>query len=523
MTFSWDEARRELAERRERAKQHGGEEAIARQRAGGRQLLRERIDQLVDAGSFTEIGTLAVTEERNPDGSVREKRPSPYVMGLAKVDGRPVAVGGDDFTVHGGAVGMFLDRLKGGFGGFVDDLAHEYRIPLLVLIESIGGDVATNDIKGHAPLVSGISVGRPFQLLGEVPVIAAVMGAAAGAPAARATMSHFSVMPKDTAVVVTAGPPVVRRALGLPIDKFELGGAQIHTRNGTIDNPAETEQDAFAQMRRVLSYLPQNVWEMAPFVPNDDPTDRLCEELLQIMPENLRRPFNARRLIEAVMDRETFFEVGPFWGRSLVTGFARLAGYPVGVISNNPMHLGGAIDAQSGDKQARFMDVCDIFNLPMVYFVDVPGVMIGPEAERASAIRHGTRAMQVLYQVTAPLVSVYVRKAYGMAATATNNPDRLGLRFAWPGTEFGDLPIEGSVEAGYRRVIAAAPDPDAMRKEIEDRMRAGASTWKTAEAFGVEEMIDPAETRRYLCRFIEACQGSLRANLGPKPRYGLRI
>jgi acetyl-CoA carboxylase carboxyltransferase component len=522
--FTWDEARRELQQRRERAKQMGGEEAVARQRAGGRGTVRERIDYLVDEGSFLEMGTLAVIDERNPDGTIREKRPAGHVMGLAKVDGRPVAVGADDFTIHGGAMTIYLDRVKGGMGGFVEDMAYEYKIPLFIFIEGIGGDVAINDRKGHAPLVSSMSFERPFSLLAEVPVLGAIMGAAAGAAAARAIISHFSVMP-PTGFSVTAGPPVVERALGRKIDKFELGGVQVHTKNGTIDNPAKDEHDAIDQMKRVLTYLPQNAWELPPFVPNDDPPDRMVAELYRIMPENLKRPFKARALVEAIVDQGTFFEIGPDWGKAVVTGFARMGGYVVGVICSNPFHLGGALDTPTSEKQARFMDFCDIFNIPMVYlyFVDEPGVMIGPEAERTSAIRKGIRALQVTYQVDVPILAVYVRKAYGMGANTTSNPERLGLRFAWPGTEFGDLPIEGSVAAGYRRAIAAAPDPEAFRKEIEDRMREEASTWKTAEAFGLEEMIDPAETRMYLCKFIAACQRAMATRVGRKARYGLRL
>jgi acetyl-CoA carboxylase carboxyltransferase component len=402
-------------------------------------------------------------------------------------------------------------------------MAHEYRIPIVAMVEGIGGDVAINDRKGYAPLVSGISIKRSLDLMSEVPVVAMVMGAAAGAAAARAVMSHFSIMVEPTAFIVTAGPPVVRRAMGVNINKFELGGATVHTRNGTIDNPAASEADALAQARRFLSYMPQNAWELPPVVDTADPSDRLVDELLEIMPENPRRGFDARKLVEAVVDRGSFFEVGPAWGRACVTGLARVAGFPVGVICSNPKYLGGAIDAQAADKQARLVDLCDIFHLPIVNFVDVPGVMIGPEAERTSAIRHATRTIQVLYQASVPTVAVYVRRAYGLAAMTSSNPNRLGLRLAWPGTEFGDMPIEGGVEAAYHRQIAAAPDPAGMRKEIEDRMRTEASTWKTAEAFGLEEMIDPAETRRYLARFIEAAQGALKQDVGVKLRAGMRI
>ncbi len=524
MQFSWDEARAELARRREISKGHGGPDAIARQRAGGRGLARERIAAMVDPDSFTEVGSLAQFHELDEQGNKLPPVASSHLVGLARVDGRPVAISSDDFTVgagHGGG----LDRNKGGLvGGFIEDLAIEYKIPILYSLEGVGGGVSMLQDDGHALVVSSGSWEQSFRLMQEVPVLAAVCGPAAGGVAGKAVLSHFSVITRKTGVLFAGGPPVVRRALGRNISKFELGGAEMHTQvSGAIDNIAEDEDDAMNQMRRVLSYLPQNVWEMPPVVDTGDDPERRTDELEKIVPMNRRRMYEARKVIEAVADRGSFFEIGPDWGKAVRLGFGRIAGRSVGFISSNPMHVGGALDGQAADKQTRFIEFCDTFHIPLVYFVDCPGFMIGPEAERGGVVRKGMRAIQTLLEADVPIVTVHTRKAYGMAVQATNNPHKLGLRLAWPSAEWGDMPVEGGVEAAFRRAIEAAPDPEAYRAEIEARLLEQASPWKTAEAFGIEEMIEPGETRMYISRFLTAAEGMIRSKLGKRDRYGPRI
>lgn len=524
MGFSWDEARAELSARRELASQQGGAAKVAKQHAQGRLTVRERLDILCDHGSLTEIGTLAQLHELDADGGYLPPQPSTFVCGLARVDGRFVAVGGEDYTVAGGMPTLaYLDRQKGEIGGFIEDLAHEYRIPLIYCLEGVGGGVAIQQQKGHATIVSSVPFRRSFELLGEVPVLSAALGIAAGGVGARLVMSHFSVMTRETAAVFAGGPPMIRRALGYDIDKFALGGHEVALAAGTVDNLAEDEGDAIRQMKTVLSYLPQNVWELPPLCTTDDPIERPCEELLKIMPTQRRRIYDPRDIINTVVDRGSFFEVGANWGKTVVQGFARMGGRPIGVFSSNPKYSGGALDGGGAEKQTRFMELCDTFHLPIVYFVDVPGFMIGEAAERGGVLRKGGRAMQVMSELKVPVVTVHTRKAYGMAVSTTSAPETLGLRLAWPTGEWGDMPAEGAVEAAFRREIAGAPDPDARRKEIEQRLIDEASPWKTAEAFGVEEMIDPAETRFYIGRFLEAAAGALKLQLGPTVRTTPRV
>jgi acetyl-CoA carboxylase carboxyltransferase component len=520
MSFSWPEQIEELERRRAMAQDLGGADRVERRRDRGLLTVRERIAELTS--SFTEIGGLAQFPEYDAEGRRIKDRPASYVMGLGDVDGRAVAVGGEDFTVGGGAPQVYLDRFKGGLGGFVEDLAHEYRIPLMLFCEGVGGDVGGIDAHGHAYLVSSISWSRSISLLSEVPVLAAVLGAAAGGTAGRAVLSHFTVATKGS-VMFAGGPPVVRRALGKDVTKEELGGAEMHASvSGAIDNLAEDEADAIAQMRKVLSYLPQNVYELPPEGPREDPIDRRDEELLTIIPENRRRPYKVRRIIEMVADQGSIFEIGPKWGRALVTAFARIDGVPCGILANDPYHLAGAMDGPAADKQVRFVDVCRTFHLPLVYFVDVPGFMVGPDAERGNVVRKGMRAIQALHDSELPLISVHTRKAYGMAAAATAHLDGLGLRLAWPSAEWGDMPVEGGVEAAFRREIEAAEDPEAFRRAAEQRLLDASSPWRTAEAFGIEDMIDPRETREVVARFLRPAFMSLRSRLGPPTGWRMR-
>jgi acetyl-CoA carboxylase carboxyltransferase component len=516
MSFTWESALLELERRRAVAHELGGPERVRRKHAQGALTVRERIART--ASRFHEVGELAAYTDVDATGREVGTLPASYVCGLAEVDGRAVALGGEDFTVRAGAPQMYLDRMKGGLGGFVEDLAHEYRLPLMLFMEGIGGDVASQDARGHSYLVSSISFRRSYQLMSEVPVLAAVLGAAAGGAAGRAVLSHFSVISKGS-VLFAGGPPVVRRALGRDIDKHELGGAEMHTKvSGAIDNLAEDEDDAIDQLRRVLSYLPQNVWELPPRGDRSDPVDRRGDELLDIVGENRRRPYKMRDVVGVIVDRDSFFEVGALWGRSVITGYARVDGIPVGVVANNPLHLAGALDGPGAEKQARFVDICSTFHLPLLFLVDVPGFMVGPDAERGNVVRLGMRAIQATIDAEVPIITVHVRKAYGMAVSATSNPDALGLRIAWPSAEWGDMPVEGGVEAGYRREIEAAADPEAFRRAAEARLLALADPWKTAEAFGIESMIDPRETREVAAAFLNASLGALRSRLGPQQR-----
>jgi len=520
-TADWRSEADEIAQRHRWAEQLGGEEAVARQHEQGRLTIRERIGRLVDPGSFQEVGKLAGNATYE-NGVVTKVTPAPYVSGLAQVDGRPVAIGGEDFTVRGGT-SWGGDRRKGGQGGFVEDLAHHYRIPLINLIDGAGGTVNSAKRRGHTvfPGVHGFE--RSVELLGEVPVISAVLGTAAGGPAGRAILSHWSVMVRETSQIFAAGPPVVERSLGQKVTKEALGGAHMAVDvAGTVDNAVDDEAQCFEQIHRFLSYLPQNVWELPPVVPCDDPIERAEEGLLSIVPRDRRKPYNMRKLIDLVIDRNSFFEVQPTFGKALITGLARLNGKVVGIVANNPMVSGGAMDVKAARKQSHFIELCDTFHIPLVFLVDVPGFMVGTQAEAAATLREGMRAVYVGLQASVPMLTVVIRKCYGMAGMCTTDKNGVELKLAWPSAEWGSLPVEGGVAAAFRRDIASAADPLARQQELEAELRALTSPLRTAEAFGVEDVIDPRSTRQYLCRFIDAVQGRMKTDVGPRLRAGVR-
>ncbi len=519
--MSWSDEIDEIGRRRQWARELGGSDAVARHHSKGALTIRERIDGLVDAGSFLEIGALAGSATYE-DGKASKVVPAPYVMGLAKIDDRHIAVGGEDFTVRGGS-SWGGDRRKGGQGGFVEDLAYQYRIPLVNLIDGAGGSVTTVRRRGHSvfPGVDGFE--RSASLLSHVPVVSAVLGTAAGGPAGRAILSHWSVMVRNTSQVFAAGPPVVLRSLGQAITKEELGGSAIAVDTaGTIDNVAANERECFELVRRFLSYMPANVWELPPLTPTDDPVDRREEQLARIVPRERRTPYDMRSLVGLIVDRESVFEIQPTFGRAVITALARLGGRPVGIVANNPLVNGGAVDGKAARKQLHFIELCDCFHIPLVFLVDVPGFMVGLQAESAGTLRDGMRCVYAVAQATVPVITVVVRKCYGMAGMATTSKNGLNLKIAWPSAEWGSLPIEGGTAAAYRREIEQAADPATRTKEIEAELRSLASPFRTAEAFGVEDIIDPRETRPLLCRFIDASQGRLRAHLGEKLKSGVR-
>ncbi len=518
----WQAELEELQQRRAWAEALGGPEAVAKHTADGRLTIRGRIEKLVDAGSFQEVGKLTGAGTYDAQQRVKGVLPAPYVMGVAKIRGRPVAIGGEDFTVRGGAA-WGGDRRKGGQGGFIEDFACNYRIPLVNLIDGAGGSVASIKKRGHAvfPGVHGFE--KSVELMAYVPVVSAVMGVAAGGPAGRAILAHWSVMVASQSQIFAAGPPIVERAMGLKVTREELGGSKMAVDiAGTIDNVAKNEEECLTMIGDFLSYMPQNVWEMPPTIPCDDPSDRIDDHLTKIIPRDRRKPYDTRRLMHGIVDRDSIFEIQPSWGKGIITAFARLNGRPVGVVANNPMVYGGAMDARAARKQTHFVELCDTFHIPLVYLVDQPGFLVGPQAEAAGTLRDGMRAVYVAMQASVPALTLVVRKCYGMAGMAACDKAGINFKIAWPSAEIGNLPIQGGARAAFRREIESAPDPAAREAEIEAELAALTSPFRVAEAFAVEDIIDPRETRSYLCRFIEIAYSTLPTKLGPKARYGVR-
>ena len=515
--MSWEKEIEELRWREELAQRMGGPERIERQHSNNRYTVRERIEKLVDPGSFHEIGALAGKADYDAEGNLVDFRPSNFVLGTCRIDGRRVVLGGDDFTVRGGAA----DAKVGDKSGHGERLALGLRLPLVRLIDGSGGggSVKTLEITGYSYIPELRGFQTTMELMGEVPVVCACMGSVAGIGAVRVTISHFSLMVKGSSQLFVAGPPIVERGFGSPVGKEELGGSQIHAHeSGVVDNEVETEEEAFEAIRRFLSYMPQNVWHLSERVEPEDDPGRRDESLLSVIPRDRRKMYEVRDVIHAVLDEGSFFEMSPYYGRPLVVGLARLHGYPVGVMANDTHHHGGAVNATASEKMMRFVDTCDTFHLPIVYLVDNPGFLIGAESERQGTARLGSRALVACYQSKVPWASIIMRRCYGVAGGGHLNANGSNVRYAWPSADWGSLPIEGGVQAAYRRDIEAAPDPVARRHELEEMLNKYRSPFRTAEAFGIEEIIDPRDTRPFLCEWVESAYDVLPSQLGQKPR-----
>jgi acetyl-CoA carboxylase carboxyltransferase component len=512
--MSWEKEVEEIARKRDLAKQLGGPKGVSRQHNQGRQTIRERIDGLVDPGGFHEMGAGAGASEYDENGEIESFSPANFIVGFGEIDGRRCVVGGEDFTLRGGSPNEAGLRKS----VYAEEMATRYRTPLIRIHEGGGGSVAG---------AGGKTVGSPVHLphrfksvaraLATVPVATAALGPVAGLPASRLVASHFSVMTKDTAQVLIAGPAVVKRALGEDLTKEELGSAKVHTRNGVVDNVAKDEADALAQIRRFLSYMPDNVWSAPPRLnPEDidDNPERRDEALMSLIPRDRRKIYDPRALIAHVVDKDSFFEMTRYYGSGQITGFARMNGWVVGILANDNRFYAGAMTADGALKYRRFVEICEMFHIPVISLVDEPGFMIGSESEKAGTIRFGTAAVLAAADCIIPWASVVVRKSFGVAQGAHYGTDAHVL--TWPSAEMGPLPVEGGVAVAYGLEIAAADDPDARRKELEEMLAKRQSPFPRAESFSVHEMIDPRDTRPELCRWIEWVQPIIQDQLGPR-------
>ena len=506
--MNWAPEIEELRRREALAEQMGGAEKVARQHARGKLDARARIAGLVDAGSFREIGKIAGKGHYGPDGELLDLSPSNVIFGRANIEGRPVVASADDFTVRGGAADAAIHRK------FVqcEQMAHTLKIPLIRMIDGTGGggSVKTLEEIGATYVPATPGWGEIVKNLDTVPVVALALGPTAGLGAARVVASHYSIMVKGLSQLFAAGPAVVE-AIGEASSKESLGGSAIHTRNGVVDEEVADEYEAFARARRFLSYLPAHVGQHAPRAVPTDPVDRRDEALLSVVPREAKQVYSMRRVLEAVCDTGSVFEMGRMWGRAAITAFARLDGWPVCVVASDPSYLGGSWEARTSEKVERFIKLADQFRLPVVHLVDNPGFMIGFAAENTGTIRYGVQAMNAIYKASVPLCCVVIRRAYGIAGSAMSNAEAFQYRFAWPSGDWGSLPIEGGIEVAYKSEIEAAADPAAHLEAIRNRLNLVRSPFRTAEKFGIEDIIDPRDTRPLLCEFAGLAWAALGA------------
>lgn len=496
----WAAELTELQHRRDQAQAMGGPEALARFKASGRLNARERIGHLLDPGTFREWGALAGHGRYGPEGRLVGVDPTNAITGTGRIDGRKVALHVDDFTIRAGSSeATIADKWI-----YIERLAHQLRMPLVRLVDSAGGSVKLLMKLGGTKIPEYPSW-PANALLESVPVVSVALGACVGQGAVKVLSSHFSVMVRDQAQVMAAGPHVVQQAYGQTVDKNDLGGYKVHRKSALVHNEAEDEADALAQVRRFLSYLPRSVHHLAPVVATGDDPNRAEDTLKDAIPRDRRKIYDPRRILEAVFDLGSVFEIGRWQGGSVLTALARLNGIPVGVIANDPKVQGGAMTLQAAYKMERHVQLCSRFGLPVVNLVDQPGNQTGLDAELGGTLLGAVRVGEALHHCRSPWASVVVRRCYGMAGAlhAPKYGEALNFRVAWPSARWGSIPIEGGVMAAHKADIEAAPDPAAKRAELEAFYLDLTSPFRTAEKFGILDIIDPRETRSVLCDWVE--------------------
>ena len=502
-----------LEKRKEEARHAGSERSVERQHAKGKLLARERVEYLLDEGSFHELDMLA--KHRAHDSGLQER---PYtdgvITGWGTIDGRKVFVFSQDFTVFGGALGeVFAEKIHK-----LMDLALSVGAPLIGLNDGAGARIQEGAVSLDS--YGGIFY-RNVLASGVTPQISVILGPCAGGAVYSPAMTDFIFMVRETSHMFITGPDVVKTVTGEEVTLEELGGAMSHaTKSGVATFVADDETSVLDDVKYLLSYLPSNNLEEPPwFAPTDDPQRRL-PELYDLMPASSNLPYDMHKVIRATLDDEDFFEYFPHWGMNLVCGFGRLDGHPVGVIGNQPMVLAGVLDIEASEKGARFVRTCDAFNIPILTFVDVPGFLPGVDQEYGGIIRHGAKLLYSFCEATVPRIQVITRKAYG-GAYVVMNAKSIGadLAFAWPSAELAVMGPHGAVEIVYRRELATAADPEARRAElVEEYTERFTNPYIAAERGMVDDVIDPADTRQKVIAGFEMLR-SKREEL-PKRKHG---
>ena len=483
----------DLAERREQAYHAGSERSVERQHAKGKMLARERLDYFLDEGSFHELDLLA---RHRAHAAGLEDRPytDGVITGWGTVDGRKVFVFSQDFTVYGGALGeVFAEKIHK-----LMDLAIKVGAPVIGLNDGAGARIQ----EGVVSLASyGGIFYRNVLSSGVVPQISVILGPCAGGAVYSPAMTDFIFMVRESSHMFITGPDVVKTVTGEDVTLEELGGAMSHaTKSGVATFVSSDEKACLDDVRFLLSFLPSNNLEEPPVEDLGDDPERLCPELRDILPDSPNLPYDMTEVIRHVVDDGEFFEYFPHWAKSIVCGFSRLDGRPVGIVGNQPMMFAGVLDIESSEKAARFVRTCDSFNIPLVTFVDVPGFLPGVDQEYGGIIRHGAKLLYAYCEATVPRIQVITRKAYGGAYVVMNSKSiGADLAFAWPTAELAVMGPQGAVEIVYRRELQQAADPIARRAElVQEYTERYATPYAAAERGYIDDVIDPAETRRKL-------------------------
>jgi acetyl-CoA carboxylase carboxyltransferase component len=489
----------ELIQRREHNLLGGGEEKIAKQHERGKLTARERLDLLIDEGTFVELGMHGRPHFSQKTLEGVDAPADGVVTGYGKVDGRLVCVAAYDFTVLAGSMGytgeVKLSRLRA--------LALNKRMPMIWLLDSAGARI--QEAVGSLFAGSGHLFREQVTMSGVVPQIAAVMGPCAAGTAYVPALADFLPMVKGEGSMALAGPPLVKAVTGEEISTEDLGGSKVHTRkSGVADMECKDDAECIQAIKDYLSYMPSHCDEAPPYVATEDPVNRGDEELLKILPESNRQPYDMYELIKMIVDDGIYFDMKGRFAKSIITCFARMDGHSVGIVANQPKHLGGILDNDSADKAARFINLCDAYGIPLLFLQDVPGFMVGGKVEEAGIIRHGAKFLYATSRATVPKVTVLVRKAYGAGYYVMNGsgyePDAI---VAWPSAEISVMGAEGAVNIIMRRIIEESEDPEAKRDELVAEFRKLIDVYMAAGNAMIDDIIDPRETRHAVIRGFE--------------------
>jgi acetyl-CoA carboxylase carboxyltransferase component len=489
----------DLHERREKARQGGGEEKIERQHSEDKLTARERLALLFDEGEFTELGIHGRPHFSQPALADKEAPADGVITAYGMVAGRLVAVAAYDFTVMAGSMGMTgelkVTRLR--------ELALGKRIPMLWLLDSAGARI--QEATGSLFAGSGFLFREEVTMSGVVPQVAALMGPCAAGTAYIPGLADFVPMVKGRGSMALAGPHLTKAVTGEDVTQEELGGSKVHTKiSGVGDLEVKSDEECIAAVKDYLSFFPANCEEKPPLRESSDPADRMDEELLDILPDSPRKPYDMYDVIGRIVDDGHWFDLKPRFARTIITCLARMGGRPVGIVANQPRHLGGILENDSADKAARFINLCDAFSIPLLFLQDVPGFMVGTKTEQAGIIRHGAKMLYAVSRATVPKVTVIVRKAYGagyyVMCGKAYEPDAI---VAWPSAEISVMGPEGAVNIIFRKQIEAAEDPDATRAQMIEAMRERIDPYIAAGNAMVDDIIDPRETRPTVIKAFE--------------------
>jgi acetyl-CoA carboxylase carboxyltransferase component len=507
-----EERVKELREKKAQALLGGGLERVQKQHEAGKYTARERLDMLLDAGSFHEMDALRVHDATQFGLDKKKFLGDGVVTGWGTVNGRVVYVFAQDFTVLGGSLGkVYAEKITK-----IMDLALKNGAPVLGLNDSGGARIqeGVDSLGGYAEIFW-----RNTEASGVVPQISLILGPCAGGAVYSPALTDFVLMVRHTSHMFITGPDVIKTVTGENVTFEDLGGADVHAAaSGVAHLVADSEEESIDFAKRLLSYLPSNNADDPPFLDVGDDPGRREDGLRTIVPEDPNKPYDIRKAIELVVDKATFFEIQPQWGANLVIGFARLAGQSVGIVANQPAHLAGVLDINASVKGARFVRFCDAFNIPIITFVDVPGFLPGVQQEHGGIIRHGAKLLYAYSEATVPKLTVITRKAYGGAYDVMSSKHLRGdFNCAWPSAEIAVMGPEGAVNIVFKNELGAAKDPNAKRAElIQDYRARFATPYVAAERGYLDDIIEPQDTRKTLVRALLSLRTKRRVRLERK-------